>query len=71
MYYSRDVLLRLVELLLQVARRRLAGDLDHGQLLVVAGRVARRPAHAVAALHRRQFGFLHRRETRRGMMGGG
>lgn len=55
--YSRDILLWLVELLLQVARWRLAGDFDHGQLLVVAGHVARRPAHAAAALHSRQFSF--------------
>lgn len=55
--YLRDVLLRLVELLLQVAGGGLAGDFDHGQLFVVAGHVARCPAHAVTALHRRQFGF--------------
>lgn len=54
--HSRDILLGSVELLLQVARRRLAGDLDHGQLLVVARHVARVPAHAAAALHRRKSG---------------
>lgn len=55
--YLRDVLLWLIELLLQVAGRGLAGDFDHGQLFVVAGHVARCPAHAVAALHGRQFSF--------------
>lgn len=55
--YLRDVFLRLVELLLQVAGRCLAGDFDHRQLFVVAGHVARRSAHAVAALHSRQFSF--------------
>lgn len=64
--HSRDVLLRLVELLLQVAGRGLAGDFHHGQLLVVAGHVARRPAHAAAALHGRQFGFGRQGEERRG-----
>lgn len=53
----RDVLLRLVELLLQVSGWSLAGDLDHGELFVVARHVARRPAHAAAAFHRWQFGF--------------
>lgn len=48
--HVRDVLLCLVELLLQVAGRGLAGDFDHGQLLIVAGHVARGPAHAVTAL---------------------
>lgn len=57
--YLRDVLLRLVELLLKVASRRLAGDFDHGQLFVVAGHVARCPAHAVAALHCREFSFTY------------
>lgn len=48
-----DVLLRLVVLLGQVFSRGLAGDLDEGQLLVVAGHVARRLAHAevVVPLH--------------------
>lgn len=56
-FYLRDVLLCLVELLLQVAGWGLAGDFDHGQLFVVAGHVARRPTHAVTALHSRQFSF--------------
>lgn len=62
--YLRDVFLWLVELLLQVAGRSLAGDFDHGQLFVVAGHVARRPAHAVTALHCWQFSFMQERWCR-------
>lgn len=64
--YSRNVFLRLVELLLEVTGRGLAGDFDHGQLFVVAGHVARRPAHAVAALHSRQFSFTPEGAMERG-----
>ena len=48
--HLRDVLLRTVELLLQVAGRGLARDFDHGELLVVAGHVAGSSTDAVAAL---------------------
>lgn len=48
-----DILLWLVVLLGQVFCRGLAGDLDKGQLFVVAGHIARRLAHAevVVSLH--------------------
>lgn len=52
--HSRDVLLRSVELLLQVACRGLARDLDHGELFVVSGHVTGAPADAVSAFNRRQ-----------------
>lgn len=47
---SRDVLLRLVELLGEVLGRRLAGYLDEGHLLAVARHVARSLAHAVVVV---------------------
>lgn len=47
---SRDVLLRLVELLSEVLRRCLAGYLDERHLLAVARQVARSLAHAVVVV---------------------
>lgn len=47
---SRDVLLRLIELLGEVLGRRLAGYLDEGHLLAVARQVARSLTHAVVVV---------------------
>lgn len=52
--HSQDVFFRLVELLFQVLGRGLAGDLDHGELLVVPGEVTGGPADAVTAVLLRQ-----------------
>lgn len=43
----RDVFLWLVEFLLKILGWGLAGDLDHGEFLVVAGQVARHLTHTV------------------------
>lgn len=48
--HLRDVLLGLVEALLQVPGRSLAGDLHHGQLLVVPGQVTGGSTDAVGVL---------------------